>query len=415
MGAPAAANSAGQCRGSASIVLGKPTIAVLAFDNLSGELEQAYFCDGIADDIITDLTKISGLAVIGRQSSFAYKGRPTDLRRVGRELGVRYVLEGSVRRSGSRLRVNAQLIEVAGGTHPWADRYDREPADAFLIGDEICEEIVTALDVKLSHGEEARVWRKAVKSPAARESFFRALDAYYRPSLSNMRVARQHFETIRLEPDSAHAHATAAMTHILEVMFGWSEDPRSSLAAAEQLTLRALELDDSLAGGYYAEGFLALFRGQHQKALEAAQGPSNQTDVPGRRAGLAYIELYAGKLGSAIRHAEEAIGAESDLSRLVSIFTAAAEYFAGRVEQALATLDRALTKYPDLVLAKVLRVAVLRELRASDEARANAKTILTLTGSVDGSPRIHPAVPASGPARALPFSSARRRFVRLLN
>ena len=138
----------------ASIATGKPTIAVLAFENMSGDPEQEYFCDGIAEDIITDLSKISGLAVVGRQSSFVYKGRRTDLRQVGRELGVRYVLEGSVRRSGARVRVSTQLIEADAGTYVWANRYDRDAGDAFLMGDEIAEDIVTALDVKLARGED---------------------------------------------------------------------------------------------------------------------------------------------------------------------------------------------------------------------------------------------------------------------
>jgi adenylate cyclase len=128
---------------------------VLAFDNMTGDPAQECFCDGISGDIITDLSKINGLAVIGRQSAFAYKGKANDLRTVGRELGVRYVLEGSVRLAANRVRVNAQLIEADTGTHVWAKRYDRELKDVFLVGDEITEDIVSSLDVKLGRGEEA--------------------------------------------------------------------------------------------------------------------------------------------------------------------------------------------------------------------------------------------------------------------
>ena len=361
-----------------SITAGKPTIAVLAFDNMSGDPQQEYFCDGIAEDIITDLSKISGLAVVGRQSSFAYKGRQTDLRRIGRELGVRYVLEGSIRKSGEQVRVNAQLIEVEAGTHIWANRYDYASGDAFLMGDEIAEYIVTALDVKLARGEDAKVWRKAVKSTAAREAFFRGQEAYFQPSPTNIRRAREYFlEAIRLEPESAQIHASAAGTHIQEVMFGWSRDVRASLADAERLAMRALELDAASAGGHYYKGIVALFNGLHEKALdEGRQALDIRPMCSGPRAGLAYMELYSGKPGPAITHAQEAITLNPIFPGWYLYVTAAAEYFGGRTEQALATLARVMEASPDLVLAKVLRVAALQSLGRSDEARSASQEIL---------------------------------------
>ena len=361
----------------ASIATGKPTIAVLAFENMSGDPEQEYFCDGIAEDIITDLSKISGLAVVGRQSSFVYKGRRTDLRQVGRELGVRYVLEGSVRRSGARVRVSTQLIEADAGTHVWANRYDRDAGDAFLMGDEIAEDIVTALDVKLARGEDARVWRKAVKSPAAREAFFRGQEAYFQPSPANVRRAREHFlEAIRLEPESAQAHASAAGTYIQEVMFGWSRDARASLAEAGRLADRALELDAAVAGGHYVKGFVSLFNGLHQEALnEGQQALDIRPMCSGPRAGLAYMEVYSGKFGSAIKHAQEAITLNPVFPGWYLYVTAVAEYFGGRTQQSLATLERVLEASPDLVLAKVLRAAVQQSLGRVAEAQATAREI----------------------------------------
>ena len=392
----------------ASIVVGKPTLAVLAFDNLSGDPQQEYFCDGIAEDIITDLSKISGLAVVGRQSSFAYKGRQTDLRRIGRELGVRYVLEGSIRKSGEHVRVSAQLIEAQAGTHLWANRYDYDAGDAFRMGDEIAEYIVTALDVKLAHGEDAKVWRKAVKSPAAREAFFRGQQAYYQPSPANTRLAREYFiEAMRLEPDSAQAHASAASTHAQEVMFGWSRDVRASLAQAERLALRALELDAANAGGHYVKGIVALFNGLHGEALEEGrQALSIRPMCSGPRAGLAYMELYSGKPGPAIKHAQEAITLNPVFPGWYLYVTAAAEFFGGQAEKALATLDRVLQASPDLVLAKVLRVAALQSLGRSDAARAASQAILS------GEPELSSERLAS----TQPFQdpSSRDRYVALL-
>jgi adenylate cyclase len=396
-----ASSAVGSAMPTPAIVAGKPTVAVLAFDNMSGDPGQDYFCDGVAEDIITDLSKINGLAVVGRQSSFAYKGKHTDLRRVGRELGVRYVLEGSIRTSGNRVRVNAQLIEADAGTHVWANRYDRDVGDAFLMGDEIAEDIVTALDVKLAGGEEARVWRKAVKSPAAREAFFRGQAAYWEPSPANMRRARECFlEAIRLEPDSAQGHASAAATHVLEVMFGWSRDVRASLADADRLATRALELDLANAGGHYVKGMIALFNGLHQEALdEGRQALEIRPMCSGPRAGLAYMEVYSGKLGPAIKHAQEAITLNPVFPGWYLYVTAAAEYFGGRPEQTLATLDRVLETSPGLVLAKVLRVAALQSLGRSDEARVASREILG----------VEPDLSAERLASTQPFQDAAKR------
>ncbi len=375
---PHAATHSANAKPAASIAAGKPTLAVLAFDNMSGDPEQDYFCDGIAEDIITDLSKISGLAVVGRQSSFAYKGKQTDLRRIGRELGVRYVLEGSIRKSGEHVRVNAQLIEAEAGTHIWANRYDYDADDAFRMGDEIAETIVTALDVKLARGEETKVWRKAVKSPAAREAFFRGQEAYFQPSPANIRLAREYFlEAIRLEPDSGQVHSSAAGTHVQEVMFGWSRDARTSLAEAGRLAKRAIELDAENAGGHFVKGFVALFNGLHEEALdEGRQALDIRPMCSGPRAGLAFMELYSGKPGPAIAHAQEAITLNPIFPGWYLYVTAAAEYFGGRTEQALATLDRVLEASPGLVLAKVLRVAALQSLGRSDAARIASQEIL---------------------------------------
>ena len=133
----------------------RPSIAVLAFNNMSGDPEQEYFSDGISEDIITDLSKLSELNVIARNSSFTYKGKPVDVKRVGRELGVRYVLEGSVRKAGNRVRVTGQLIDAESGAHIWADRFDRDLTDIFAVQDELTQEIIAALKVKLSEGEKA--------------------------------------------------------------------------------------------------------------------------------------------------------------------------------------------------------------------------------------------------------------------
>jgi adenylate cyclase len=357
---------------------GGSSIAVLAFDNMSGDPEQEYFCDGISEDIITDLSKINGLAVIGRHSSFAYKGKVTDLRRIGRELGVRYVLEGSARKVGNHVRVTAQLIEAETGTHIWANRYDREMENVFLVGDEIAEDIVTSLDVKLGRGEDARIWNKALKSADARDAFNRGWSAYRLSTEQDNRKGRDLFlEVIRLEPDSATGYAYVAGTHVIDVIQGWSNDPGKSLEEAKRLSGKAIELDDTSAGGHFAHAIVALFEGSHQAALaEGERGLELRPMCSAPKAGLAYIQLYSGILDRALGNAREAIELNPIFPAWYLYLMSAAQYFGGRCEEALSTLSQVLSTNPRLSFARLLRIAVLSALNRQEEARAERAAFL---------------------------------------
>lgn len=359
-----------------SIVAGKPTIAVLPFANMSGDPAHQHFGDGIAEDIITDLSKISGLAVMGRQSAFSYAGKPIDRRQIARELAVRYLLEGSVRMSSGRLRVNAQLIEAETGTHLWANRYDRELGDMFLIGDEITEDIVTSLDVRLARGEDARVYRKALETPEARETFMRGIDALSRLSGNNLRIARDCFlRTVELEPN-AYAYGMLGYTYVMELVTGWRDDVETVLATIESFAQRALELDESYAGGHFMRAYLALFNGRYDEALRAGtRGLECKPMCAGTSSALAYMELYAGTPALAKRHAQDAITLNPIFPGWYLYVAAAAEYFGGRGEQALTTVERALAVAPGLALAKILRVAVLSDLGRIEQARAAATEV----------------------------------------
>ena len=193
--------------------LEKPSIAVLPFDNMSGDPEQEFFSDGLAEDIITALSKIERMRVIARHSTFAYKGQALDLRRIAGELGVRYVLEGSVRRGGDRLRITAQLIDADDGSHLWAERYDRPVDDLFDIQDEITKEIVTSLRVKLTDGEEARVWARGTNNIDAWQFSVRAMELFREFTPSGYLEARELAErAVELDPDYAHAWAALGFT-----------------------------------------------------------------------------------------------------------------------------------------------------------------------------------------------------------
>ncbi len=205
----------------------KPSVAVLAFANMSGDPEQEYFGDGLAEDIITDLSKVSGLFVIARNSSFSYKGRNVPVGQVGREMGVRFVLEGSVRKAGDRVRITAQLVEADSGNHLWAERYDRRLEDVFQVQDEITNEIVTALDVKLVEGEQARIWRKSLTTPVARDLYYRGRQFFYRLSREAQGEARALFAQVAAaEPESPLGYVYEALSNWYDAFRGWSQAPR---------------------------------------------------------------------------------------------------------------------------------------------------------------------------------------------
>jgi TolB-like protein len=209
---------------------GAPVVAVLAFNNLSAEPGQEYFSDGIAEDIITDLSKLTELRVIARNSSFAYKGKPVDLKRIGRELGARYVLEGSVRRVGDRVRVTSQLSDAADGMQVWAERYDRDLTDIFVVQDELTLEIICALRIHLSPEKQQQLTRRSDVSIEAHNLFLRGREQAYKTTAEGNSIARQLLaQAIELSPAFASAHAMVAFTHIDDYVLGWFEHPEHSL------------------------------------------------------------------------------------------------------------------------------------------------------------------------------------------
>jgi adenylate cyclase len=247
------------------------SLAVLPFENMSDDPEQEYFSDGLTEDIITDLSLIPGLFVIARNSTFTYKGKFVDVRRLGEELGVRYVLEGSVRKFGNQVRVTAQLIEAASGHHLWAKKYDRGLEDVFAVQDELTKEIVTALDVELVSGERGTYQRDRVKNPEAREALYRGMAKFYKFDETSHAQAKKYFEQFaRLEPDSILGYVWQAQMCQVEIFLGWSEDKDSSLKNMEMLLGKALKIDDRdpLALGY--AGMHQLFLGNHDQSIAYA-------------------------------------------------------------------------------------------------------------------------------------------------
>ncbi len=249
----------------------KRSLAVLPFTNIGGDPEQEYFADGMTDDLITDLSKVSDLLVIASHSVFTYKGKSVKVRDVARDLGVRYVLEGSVRRAGGRVRINAQLIDASTGGHLWAERYDREAAGVFEVQDAVTRDIVSALSVTLSPGEEADVFERETDSLAAYEAVLRGREHLSQMTRDGVAEAKIWFEkAIEFDPDYARAYVNLGFLHYNEWRL-WGIDRDVNLDRALALGQKAAELDETLAGAYVLMALTHQYRGRHDAAEAEAQ------------------------------------------------------------------------------------------------------------------------------------------------
>jgi TolB-like protein/tetratricopeptide (TPR) repeat protein len=228
----------------------RPSIAVLPFQNMSGDVGQDYFADGIVEEIITALSRFSGLFVIARNSSFTYKGRPVDVKQVGRELGVRYVLEGSVRKAADRLRIAGQLIDATTGSHLWADRFDGTLGDILDLQDHVTTRVVTAIAPKLEQAEIRRAKRKPTESLDAYDCFLRGMECAYQDTQETViQAQRMFYRAIDLDAEFGAAHAMAGYCYVLRKASRWTEDRASEIAEAARLAHRAVKLgrDDALS------------------------------------------------------------------------------------------------------------------------------------------------------------------------
>jgi adenylate cyclase len=280
----------------------KPSIAVLPFANMSGDPEQEYFADGITEDIITALSQNRWFFVIARNSTFTYKGRAVDVKQVAREFGVRYVLEGSVRKAGQRVRVTGQLIEAETGNHLWAERFDRDLSDIFSIQDEITERVVAVIEPEMLLVEGKRAARKSSANPDAFDSYMRGLWHFHQLTSEDSRQAVTWLRrAIQLDPTLAQAHAFLARTLNAGIWYGFSEDPERELSEACDTANRAVRLDDRDPYCHYAQCLLSFLTRKYPQALAAAQRAIdlNPNFALGYFA-LGWVRIYIGHFAEAI-------------------------------------------------------------------------------------------------------------------
>ncbi len=293
----------------ASPIPDKRSIAVLPFANMSGDPEQEHFSDGITEDIITDLSKIAGLFVTARNSSFKYKGKAVDVQQVGRELGVRYVLEGSVRKAGDRVRITAQLIDTTTGNHLWAERYDRSLRDIFSVQDEVTGKIASALALTLKAGRQERP--PPSRHTPKREAYDLFLSAKRIAPAEKEHVldARRMFKrAIELDPEFGGGYAGLSWTHSLAVQHGFSDSPREDVNKALELARKALALDDTFGWSHQALATAYLVNGRQDDAVAAAEKSArlrpNDADA---QAGLALSLMWAGRAEEAVAPIKRAL------------------------------------------------------------------------------------------------------------
>ena len=351
----------------------RPSIAVLPFDNMSDGPDQEYFADGMSEDLITGLSRIRWLFVIARNSTFVYKNRPVDVKQVARELGVRYVLEGSVRRAGKQLRVSAQLIDATTGGHIWAERYDRAVGDIFAVQDEITHSVAGAIEPHLLAAEGIRAMSRSADDLGAWELVARAQTHFGRMTRADFETAIGPLEkAVTAYPDYAPARGMIGLRLAFASHMGWIARDEG-LRAAREHALRAIALDDRDPWGHSALGYWAMMERRTEELIASFTRAVNlNPNSAAAHTNLSHIFAFAGQDREAIAHGEEAIRL-SPLDPEMAFFLggiAIAHYAAGRYAEAARYTAEALRLRPGFQGAQRLRCASLAQMGQIDEARS---------------------------------------------
>jgi len=362
----------------------RPSIAVLAFTSMSGDLDQEYFSDGITEDIITELSRFSELLVIARNSSFRYKGQSVDVRQVGRELGARYVLEGSVRRAGDCIRIAVQLIDATTGVHRWAERYDRKLEDTFAVQDEVARTIVRLLAVHVNKAETERALAKPPAAWLAYDHYLRAAHTFLRfhstfdkEDLLQVRCSLDR--ALAIDPNYARAHALLSKSCIELWIHGWNDvcPWPAAIDAAHQSAREAVRLAPDLSGAHVALGWALSFMRQYEAAIaefeRATELNPNLTDNY-----FAFVLLVTGEPARAVQTLEAQMRLDPFYRPSVSSWLGLAYYLLGRYADALVQLQTAVPRAPNHVQSRRFLAATYAKLGQLDKAREEVAEALRI-------------------------------------
>ena len=350
----------------------KPSIAVLAFNNMSGDPEQEYFSDGISEDIITDLSKLSELHVIARNSTFTYKGKPVDVKRVGRDLGVHYVLEGSVRKAGKRVRVTGQLIDVASGAHIWAERFDRDLTDIFAVQDELTREIISALKVKLTPEKKDRLARKNTIDQEAYDLFLRGRErAWLNTRSGNIEARHLLGRAVTINPEFAAAHAFIGFTQVNDYVNGWAEVPERSLQIGLENARRAVQMDEAEPQGHYALAVALFFHRETDRALaEARRSVALAPNFAQGHHTIARMLTFSGDAAGAINTIDTYMQLDPLYPDMALYLLAEARFALGQFEEAVTVLKQRHGRNPDSATSYALLASCYGHLGRIAESQA---------------------------------------------
>jgi adenylate cyclase len=374
----------------------KPSIAVLPFANLSDDPKQELLCDGLTEDLITALSKVPGLLVIARNSTFTYKGKPVKVQQVAEDLGVRYVLEGSVQRSGDRVRITAQLIDALKGYHVWSERYDKEMKEIFALQDKIALETLKAFDIKLSRGEGGRIHGKGTDNLEVYLKFLQARELCLQFNRESIVQARQLTEdVIRMDPKYPIGYHTLAIVNSQEAMLGISKSPRESVMKAIELEQKAISLDDSCASAYASLGMLYVQIREYDKGIAAGERAIEiAPNLADAYAYFAQVLNFSGGAEEAIPLIEKAFRLNPVGPSSYYYMNAAHSYgLTGRYEDGMRMAKEMLARWPNLIYGYTQLTSFYIALGREDEARAAAQEVL----------RIDPKFSAQRYVRMLPY------------
>ncbi len=369
----------------------KPSIVVLPFDNMSSEPEQMYFSDGITEDIITDLSKLSGLFIISRHSAFMYKGKSANVKQVSKDLGVRFVLEGSVRKVGNRLRISAQLIDAVTDNHLWADRYDREVDDIFEIQDEVSRKIVNALEVKLTGLENKRLGHKGTDNLEAHDYLLRGQEQFYLFTSEGIRNGIEMLSRA-IEYDLEYAEAYALKSRILVFIYISKTDAHApkekTLVPALVLARKAVELDDLLPLAHASLGWVLLWNREIDEAItETKQAIELDPNFADGYMWQSLALSSAGRGKEALESIEKGIRINPHFTVTYLMALGAAYHALGQYEKALLQFERGIERNPNFYPNHLFKTSMLGLLGRIEEAEAAAANLLHLGFNRESAPR----------------------------
>ncbi len=361
----------------------EPSIAVMPFANMSGDSKQEFLCDGITEEIITALSKVPRLFVISRQSTFFYKGKPVKIGQVGEELGVRYVMEGSIQRSADRIRINVQLIDALTGHHLWAERYERDLEDLFVLQDEITMKILTAVRVKLTEGEVAPVYSKYFKGKRGFDCYLKLMEAAKyadRRTIEDNNVARRlNEEAISMCPENPIGYAQLSLVYGVDFTLGNTKSPQETGRKIDELAEKAIAIDDSLPLPHIVLSFTYGYRREYEKAIAKGER-AVALDPNGWLAYSAYATalLSACKPEEAIPMFQKAIRLNPNASTITFVNLGHAFRNAGRFEEAVSAYRKGIQRAPNYIIAHIGLGTTFSLMGRDNEARAEAKEVLRI-------------------------------------